>query len=146
MGETSATKTLRAHLVAHGAHVQRIEDKLTPGIPDTNVCLRGVEMWLEGKFLKDLPARDDTLIRFGAKGEPRLIHQANWLDARRKAGGLTFWWVRVRDGGWYLFDSHFSWLKDGVSKSTFLTEEAFASAKAMTDAIADLASRHARRN
>ena len=135
MSESTATQTLRSHLKALGAHVQRIEDKLTPGIPDTNACLNGVEVWLEGKFLKDLPARPDTLVRFGNKGEDRLIHQYNWLTARQKAGGHAFWWVRVRDGGWYLFDRNFNWLKDGVEKRVFLAQPAFPSAKALIDDI-----------
>lgn len=106
---------------------------MSPGIPDTNACLNGREMWLEGKFLKDLPARDPTLIRFGTKGEPRLVHQCNWLTARRKAGGLTFWWVRVRDANWYLFEDKFSWLKDGVHKDIFLQQPSFTSAKLLVE-------------
>jgi len=133
MTETTATQTLRSHLKALGAHVQRIEDKLTPGIPDTNACLNGVEIWLEGKFLKDLPARSDTLVRFGNKGEDRLVHQCNWLTARDRAGGRAFWWVRVRDGGWYLFEDKFNWLKDGVRKDIFLQQPSFTSAKLLVE-------------
>ena len=81
MSESNATKTLRTHLQTAGAHCQRFEDKLTPGIPDTGVGLHGVYSFLEGKFIKALPARDSTLVRFGSAGEPRLAHQCNWLTA-----------------------------------------------------------------
>lgn len=131
MSETSATRTLRTHLQADGAHCQRFEDKLSPGIPDTMACINGLTIFLEGKFLKDLPVKDTTLIRFGSSGEPRLAHQRNWLVAHRKAGGLAFWWVRVRDGGWYLFEDKFNWLVDGVPKKIFLEQENLGSAKAM---------------
>lgn len=135
MSESNATKTLRTYLTSAGAHVQRIEDKLTPGIADTNFCLGGVEAWLEGKFVKDLPAKDDTLVRFGSKGEPRLVHQRNWLTARRKAGGNAFWWVRVRDGGWYLFEDKFNWLTDGVPKRVLLEQENLGSAKRLVEVL-----------
>lgn len=144
MSESSATKTLRDNLVSRGAHIQRIEDKLTSGIPDTNACLNGTEFWAEGKFLKELPKRNSTLATFGKKGEPRLIHQCNWLTARAKAGGLTFWWLRVRDGdgaGWYIFHDveEFQWLKTGVPKIWLLEfENKFPTAKTMVDYIQEV--------
>lgn len=131
MSENAATTTLRTYLKALGEHVQRFEDKLTPGVPDTGSTVGGRYVFLEGKFLKELPARDKTLIRFGSKDEPRLAHQRNWLTAHRKAGGLAYWWVRVRDGGWYLFPDKFNWLVDGVPKDIFLQQESFRSAKEM---------------
>lgn len=131
MSESTATATLRRHLRALGAHVQAIQDGCTPGIPDTNLCHAGREIWLEGKFVRQLPTRDRTLVRFGRPTDPRLIHQRHWLDDRRAAGGYALWWVRVRDGGWYLLDGHTHWLTDGVPKQTLLAQENLRSAKAM---------------
>lgn len=142
MSETNATRTLRTHLQAEGAHCQRFEDKLSPGIPDTMACLNGFPIFLEGKFLKDLPVKGSTLVRFGSNGEPRLAHQRNWLVAHRKAGGLAFWWVRVRDGGWYLFEDKFNWLVDGVPKDIFLAQENLGSAKAMVARLNELVDKH----
>jgi hypothetical protein len=142
MSESSATATLRAHLKASGSHVQRFEDKLSPGIPDTMAVISGFPVFLEGKFVKDLPVRDDTLVRFGAKGEPRLTHQRNWLVAHRKAGGLSFWWIRVRDGGWYLFEDKFDWIVDGVPKKVLLAQEDLGSAKAMVVRLRTITSGH----
>tara|TARA_R110000850_G_scaffold6589_6_gene25444 strand:- start:63 stop:503 length:441 start_codon:yes stop_codon:yes gene_type:complete len=138
MSETNATKTLRTHLQSGGAHCQRFEDKLTPGIPDTGCGKNGVYAFLEGKFIKALPARDTTNVMFGSKGEPRLAHQCNWLTAHDKAGGLAFWWVRVRDGGWYLFTDRYTLLRDGFRKDLFLQEKDWGSAKAMAEEINNL--------
>jgi len=138
MSESNATKTLRTHLVSGGAHIQRFEDKLSPGIPDTGCGKHGVYSFLEGKFVKALPARDTTNVMFGSKGEPRLAHQCNWLTAHAKAGGLAFWWVRVRDGGWYLFTDRYTLLRDGMRKDLFLQEKNWGSAKAMAEEINNL--------
>ena len=143
MSETNATRTLRTHLTSAGAHCTRFEDKLSPGIPDTGVGLCGVYAFLEGKFIKELPARDKTLVRFGSAGEPRLAHQCNWLTAHDKAGGLAFWWVRVRDAGWYLFTDRYTLLRDGFRKDLFLQEHDWGSAKAMAVQIEKLMTEHA---
>lgn len=117
MSEQSATQTLISNLKRQmqGIHVQRLEDKLTQGVPDMNVCWNGGEAWLEGKFLRRLPTRHDTLVRFGSKGERRLIMQRNWLNTRAKAGGLCFVWLRIEDGDWFLFSGdNFDFLADGI--------------------------------
>lgn len=142
MSEHSATNTLRQHLKAQGAHVQRFEDKLSPGIPDTMACLNGYPIFLEGKFIKALPARDDTLVRFGSTGEARLAHQRNWLRAHRDAGGLALLWVQVRDKGWYLFETEFDILVDGIPKKDLLAREDLGSAKAMVARLNDLVVEH----
>lgn len=142
MSETSATKTLRTHLKAQGEHSQRFEDKLSPGVPDTGTTINGTYCFLEGKFIKSLPANDSTFIRFGKRNEPRLAHQRNWLVNHRKANGLAFWWVRVRDGGWYLFPDKFNWLVDGVRKDVLLQQENLGSAKAMVQRLNEYADEH----
>lgn len=143
MSETNATRTLRTHLVSLGGHAQRFEDKLSPGIPDTGFGFAGVYAFLEGKHIKDLPARDNTLVRFGGKDEPRLAHQCNWLTAHDKAGGLAMWWIRVRDGGWYLFTDRYTWLRDGVPKKVLLEEHNWGSAKALAAQVKELMLDHA---
>lgn len=95
--EASAWSTVREKLKAHRAHVQRFEDKLSSGIPDANVCLNGVEFWLEGKFLADYPKRDGTLVKLGLRPEQRV-----WAKQRIAAGGTVLTWARVPDG-WTLF-------------------------------------------
>jgi hypothetical protein len=141
MGEHNATRTLRSHLESMGAFVQRFEDKLSPGIPDTMACLDGVDVWLEGKFVKELPVRQSTLVRFGSKGEPRLAHQRNWHRSYQKAGGLSFIWVRVRDGGWYLFEDP-ELLVSGITKEALLRCENHGSAKALAMVIEEESCKH----
>lgn len=140
MSEKNSTQTVRGHVLAlpGKVDVQRIEDKMSPGIPDMNVCWNGIEFWLEGKFIKDLPARDDTLVRFGSKDEPRLAHQANWLENRQRAGGKCFVWIRVRDDGWYFWRDDFRRLVNGVPKHWFTEATRYGSAKEMVAAIGDL--------
>lgn len=142
MSENSATRTIRSHLKAAGEHSQRFEDKLSAGIPDTMSTINNYPVFLEGKFIKSLPSKDRTLIRFGRKGEARLIHQRNWLVAHRRAGGLSFWWVRVRDDGWYLFEDKFSWLTDGVEKQMLLEQPKLRSAKELVARLGEHVDRH----
>jgi hypothetical protein len=56
-----------------GGHAQPIEDGLTAGVPDVNVCLAGVESWME--------------IKTGHKLSPE---QRKWLVTRARAGGRVF--------------------------------------------------------
>lgn len=141
MTEHNATKTLRGYLESMGAFVQRFEDKLSPGIPDTMACLDGVDVWLEGKFVKALPAKADTLVRFGGRDEPRLAHQRNWIRTYQKAGGLAFVWVRVRDGGWYLFEDP-EILVTGIPKSELLGCMNYGNAKVLAMAISEASCKH----
>jgi len=132
MAENSATATMRKNLklLMPGIDMQRIEDKLTSGIPDLNACWSGVEFWMEGKFIKDLPVRASSIVRFGPKDDERLVYQARWLEKRQLAGGQTFLWCRVRDGRWFLWvGPNFDFLYNGMSKESLLKCLSFASAK-----------------
>lgn len=62
--------------------IQRIEDKLTPGVADMNVCLGGREFWLEGKHIKALPTRASTPVKLDHPLQPE---QRNWLLTRQVA-------------------------------------------------------------
>ena len=101
MSEASAWATLRTKLKAHGAHVQRFEDKLQAGIPDANFCRKGEEIWLEGKFLKEYPKRATTKVKVGLRKE-----QATWIENRIRAGGSAYVWIREPDG-WRLVHGNF---------------------------------------
>lgn len=119
MSESSAWQTLRKHLKRElpGVDIQRLEDKLAAGIPDTNICWRTMECWLEGKAVKGLPAKDATLVRVGLK-----VEQYRWLCERIDAGGCCHVWVRVNPGGWWLFSEKTDFLRliDGIPKKEFL--------------------------
>lgn len=137
MSEASAWTTLRSHLVGMDGrvHIQRLEDKLTGGIPDTNVCWSrdtrpGIEFWLEGKYVKELPKRQTTKVKVDLRAD-----QALWLETRQRAGGKAFVWIRVADYGWLLFDSRFRSLQDGIVLSDFINEPVYPTCKAMVQAL-----------
>lgn len=118
MSESSAWGTLRKHLKKEmpGIDIQRLEDKLAAGIPDTNICWRTMECWLEGKKVKDFPARDTTLVKVGLK-----LEQYRWLCARKDAGGCCYVWVRA-PSGWWLFSEKEDFLRllEGIPKKEFV--------------------------
>jgi hypothetical protein len=128
MGESSAWSTLRkvlVHELPGRVHIQRFEDKFTAGIPDTNICWEGEEIWLEGKFLKKYPARNSSLVKIGLR-----VEQSAWLTLRQRAGGRCFVWCRVPDG-WMLFDSQWDLLRDGMPLGLFREHELFDTTKRM---------------
>lgn len=132
MSEANAWSTVRSHLVNLRPlpHIQRLEDKLTGGIPDTNVCFDGIDFWLEGKYVDKLPKRDSTLVRVDLRAD-----QALWHENRQLAGGKTFVWIRVNRLGWQLWDDRFRSLQDGVPLNAFLQEPIYKSAKEMVAEI-----------
>lgn len=142
MSEQSAWATLRGHLVGMDGrvHIQRLEDKLSTGIPDTNVCWqpepwcdRGYEFWLEGKFIRELPKRATTKVMVGTGGLS--AEQALWLETRQRAGGKVFVWIRVADHGWLLFHDRFRALQRGIVLSDFQNEPVYPNAKALVLAL-----------
>lgn len=132
MSEANAWSTVRSHLINLRPlpHIQRFEDRLTGGIPDTNVCFDGLDFWLEGKFLKSLPKRDTTLVRVDLRAD-----QALWHENRQLAGGKTFVWIRIANLGWQLWHDRFRSLQDGVPLNAFLQEPIYRSAKEMVAEI-----------
>lgn len=107
--EDSAWATLRKKFVERGCDIQRFEDKLSKGIPDSNICAPGgKEFWFEGKFLPKYPARQSTPVRVGLR-----LEQCNWLITRARHGARCFVWVREPDG-WRLISSEFEKVRDGV--------------------------------
>lgn len=120
MKESSAWATLRSHLKRKGLHVQRIEDAISSGVPDTNLCYKGVETWLEGKIIRRLPKRETTPAYITLSKE-----QAGWLTARRLAGGRCYVWVRVANIGWLLIDDEFYEAKAGLPWAELLQKHSF---------------------
>lgn len=106
--EDSAWATLRTHFSERLCHIQRFEDKLSSGIPDSNICYEGHEFWFEGKFLRAYPMRANTRVQVGLKHDQR-----NWLNARKRAGGTCIVWVR-EPRGWRYCHQDFDALHDGI--------------------------------
>lgn len=77
-------------------HAQRFTDRLTKGIPDTNLCWKGIEAWVELKYGSDAEL----------SSEQRL-----WLRTRRAAGGRAFVLWQL-DKEYYLWSTGFgNWPK-----------------------------------
>lgn len=83
------------------AHAQRIESRLTgSGIPDWNYCVKGVDGWIEAKYIAEWPKRKDTTVRLTKyTAEQRL-----WLWERDRAGGRAFLVVQVGNE-YFIFDA-----------------------------------------
>ena len=94
MGKEHSMKiTLRNTLKGH-CHFQSIEDRFSTGIPDLNLCIAGVDVWIELKQIGKFPERFDTTLKTS------LAHltndQMNWLLKRIKHGGKAFILLRVQ--------------------------------------------------
>lgn len=70
--------------IAPEIHLQRIENSVGNGVPDTNGCLEGRDFWLELKIAK------------GNRVELTPL-QAAWLQTRAKAQGRAFVVARKGD-------------------------------------------------
>lgn len=67
-------------------HIMRVENPACPGTPDVNVCVRGVETWMELKRVPKLPALAITPVFTGVlRPEQRL-----WHRLRSMAGGSSY--------------------------------------------------------
>lgn len=109
MRESTAWAELRAALKEEAASrhsnidLVRVENMVGSGVFDCNACYRGVEFWMEGKYLMELPKRHDSKVKFGLRDEQR-----TWALKRLAVGGKLFLWVRVGGDlhgpgfGWYL--------------------------------------------
>lgn len=75
-------------------HMHRIENPVSPGMPDVEGHLCGVgQFWIELKSAAR-PTRKKTAIRF--KMRPK---QIEWARRRWAIGGACYWLLQVGDGG-----------------------------------------------
>ena len=85
-------RSLRQWLLRHLPkewHIQPIESSTSNGIPDINLCARGLEIWLELK----------------AEGKHPLLRpeQAAWITRRELCGGRALVLHRRPDASWALY-------------------------------------------
>lgn len=71
------------HLKKFGAHCQAIETSTGLGVPDSNICLNGVEFWIEHK-------------KCSANAVRLSIEQSAWITQRVRCGGKVFIAVRKK--------------------------------------------------
>jgi len=100
--ESALNKWLRKKLKGFGIHWQRIENIAGSGTPDINVCIHGVEHWIESKEMDAFPKRPETGVRVSLRQE-----QIVWLILRWRADGHG--WVLVQVGREvFLFDGQYA--------------------------------------
>lgn len=70
---------------------QRHEEKYSVGIPDVSFAMKGINGWLELKYLKEWPKSGPVLI-------PHFTpQQKNWLYKRNEHGGNCFLLLQIGD-------------------------------------------------
>jgi hypothetical protein len=87
--ETTLVNYLVKNLREYGEHVQRIENRMSSGVPDINFCGNHGEKWIEAKYLNSIPKNGV----FDTGLNPQ---QINWTRARRSAGGEVFVVFRIK--------------------------------------------------
>lgn len=98
MGEKSTYQIFRSRALIQGRdRIDRIENCLVPGMPDTNLCVDGLESWVEIKSPTE-PKRLTTPL-FGSNHKLSQ-DQMNWFLRQRNAGGR----------GWVLIETNWRWM------------------------------------
>ena len=128
MKESTFYQRVRKMILAEfpSARVDRVENGLVDGMPDVNCCLKGVEVWLELKYVESWPARATTQV-LGRKGlRPE---QINWHIKQGMAGGRSFILVGIGKETW-ITDNEYArdvnswtkemWESEGMPFSEFL--------------------------
>lgn len=117
MSEHAIMGTLREHVLRQwpSTHWQRLEDKLSVGIPDVSAVIPGLgEWWVEGKHVRDWPVLPGTPVRLGLSTEQRL-----WLLRRQALGSRVIVFAKVHKM-WLAFNDHFERIHEGMPSSNLI--------------------------
>ena len=99
MSEKNLWQYCRRHLSDRGI-LMRIENAFYKGVPDVNFLIGGIEGWLELKFLKTFPKKENTPVNIPHfTQEQKLWHKERWENH-----GLTAMLLQV-DDYYFLFVS-----------------------------------------
>lgn len=90
--EKAAWDTFRKKVPFIGDRLDRIENFVGAGFPDTNVCIGGTESWIEIKAPSE-PKRSCTPL-FGSNHKLS-IDQRNWLLRQYRAGGNGYVYIET---------------------------------------------------
>lgn len=119
MSESKDYKTLRTKVFGPYDRIDRIENIIVVGMPDTNYCINGAEGWIEFKAPRE-PKRSSTRL-FGSNHK-LTIDQRNWILRQRNAGGKA-WVLIVTDQRWMLVGGEHA---DQINEMTVSQLEAIA--------------------
>lgn len=87
-------QTLKSRFLLPMDRMDRIENSFGEGIPDTNMCLSGEDIWCELKAPTE-PKRATTRLMTSNGNHPLLDSQINWFIRQRQAGGIGFILLRT---------------------------------------------------
>lgn len=90
--EVNAWNVFRQNVLVPKDRGQRVENFVGAGFPDTNLCLNGIEAWMEIKAGKE-PVRETT--SFLTNNHPLNQDQKNWFLAQKRAKGLGFIYIQT---------------------------------------------------
>jgi hypothetical protein len=111
MSESKDYQTLKSKALEPLDRIDRIENFLVIGMPDTNVCVEGTEAWMEFKAPVE-PKRATTAL-FGSNHKLSQ-EQKNWMLRQRNAGGRCYILIAT-DKRWMLIDGIHA---DGLNEAT----------------------------
>jgi hypothetical protein len=101
MSEAKTYRTFREKVFKPHDRVTRIENAVGTGQPDVNICVDGVESWVEIKSPQE-PVRPTTKL-FGSNHK-LLLSQRNWMLEQRNAKGRA--WVLIETDKRWMLISH----------------------------------------
>lgn len=113
MSEASAYRTLRDAIKQPGDRLDRIENLVGSGFPDTNGCFNGIEFWMEIKAPTE-PKRATTKL-FGSNHKLSQ-DQMNWFLRQRRANGLGFVYIETDHARMLIDGSHADRVNDLTTK------------------------------
>jgi hypothetical protein len=80
MNETSFIKSIHNSIDKKSVHVWKIHDTFTGGVPDAMYSGKAGVLFVEYKYIKTLPKKDNTVIRHSLSPQ-----QVIWLDRMRQS-------------------------------------------------------------
>lgn len=87
-------QNIRTNMLVRGDRMDRIENSVGSGQPDTNGCLAAEDVWIELKAPVE-PKRADTPLMTSNGNHPLLQSQINWFARQAQAGGIAFILMRT---------------------------------------------------
>lgn len=87
-------QTLKSRFLLPMDRMDRIENSFGEGLPDTNMCLSGEDIWCELKAPTE-PKRATTRLMSSNGNHPLLDSQINWFIRQRQSGGIGFILLRT---------------------------------------------------
>lgn len=79
-------KDIYADVLKKHGRVTRVENLCESGTPDFNICIQGVEAWIEFKAPPQ-PVRSSSKV-FSRASHKFTPEQVNWIDKQVKCGGI----------------------------------------------------------